>query len=253
MSKQYHILNGDSLKAQFPETIPGEIIVARECLVDGNVNGNSLTDLFKVRAEFISNNYDGYEEQDYFERIVPEFQKIQNIPKNVDINLWFEDDLFCQVNFWFVINLLIKSNHNNQLFLIRPESHNQYGFGGLLKSELVSIFESRLKLRKLQYLVLLWGFYQTNDTEKLIETSKRLKDLYPFINTAVEAHIERIPTNGNMGRPSRSLVKIKEELNTDEFGPIFKEFCKREPIYGFGDLQVKRLLDEINSNTIYNK
>ncbi|WP_346859443.1 DUF1835 domain-containing protein [uncultured Draconibacterium sp.] len=248
MRKQYHILNGDSLKEQFPEIIQGEIIVARECLVDGNVNGNSLPDLFKVRAEFISNNYDGYKEQDYFEKTVPEFQKIQNIPDNVDINLWFEDDLFCQVNFWFVINLLIKSNHNNQLFLIRPESHSQYGFGGLLKSELISIFESRLKLTELHDLSLLWVCYQTNDTEKLIETSKRLKNLYPFIDIAVEAHIERTPKNGNMGRPSQSLVKIIEELNTAEFGPIFKEFCKREQIYGFGDLQVKRLLDEINNN-----
>ena len=142
MRKQYHILNGDSLKEQFPENIQGEILVARECLVDGYVNGNSLTDFFKVRAEFIRNNYDGYKEQDYFEKTVSEFNKIQNIPDNVDINLWFEDDLFCQVNFWFVINLLIKSNQNNQLFLIRPKSHSQYGFGGLLKSELNSFLRT---------------------------------------------------------------------------------------------------------------
>ncbi|NHN27515.1 DUF1835 domain-containing protein [Flavobacterium jejuense] len=248
MRKQYHILNGDSLKEQFPENIQGEILVARECLVDGNVNGNSLIDFFKVRAEFISNNYDGFKEQDYFEKTVPEFQKIQNIPDNVDINLWFEDDLFCQVNFWFVINLLIKSNKNNKLFLIRPKSHSQYGFGGLLKSELISIFENRLELTELDKLSLLWNFYQINDTEKLIETSRQLKNLYPFIFTAVNAHFERIPTNGSMGRPSQSLVQIMEELNTSEFGPIFKEFCKREYIYGFGDLQVKRLLDEINNN-----
>ena len=247
MRKQFHILNGDSLKQQFPETIPGEIIVVRECLVDGNVNGNSLNDLFKIRAEFISNNYGGFKEQDYFKLSVPEFQKIQTIPDNVDINLWFEDDLFCQVNFWFVIHLLIRSNHQNQLFLIRPDSLSQYGFGGLLKSELISIFERRLKLTELDKLALLWGFYQTNDTENLIETSKQLKNTYPFIYIAVEAHIERIPANGKMGRPIQSLVQIMDELKTAEFEPIFKEFCKRELIYGFGDLQVKRLLDEINN------
>ena len=32
-----------------------------------------------------------------------------------------------------------------------------------------------------------------------------------------------------------------------DFGIIFKEFCKREPIYGFGDLQVKRLLSELEN------
>jgi hypothetical protein len=39
-----------------------------------------------------------------------------------------------------------------------------------------------------------------------------------------------------------------EDLETDEFGPVFKEFNKRESIYGFGDLQVKRIFDEIKNN-----
>jgi hypothetical protein len=29
------------------------------------------------------------------------------------------------------------------------------------------------------------------------------------------------------------------------FGTVFQEFCKRESIYGFGDLQVKRIFDEV--------
>lgn len=248
MNKQYHILNGDSLLQQFPKSIQGKIIVARECLVDGNVKGNTLTDFFKVRAKFISNNYKGCTIEDYFENTVPEIQKIQQIPDHADINLWFEDDLFCQVNLWFVLNLVMKSNRIKQLFLIRPKTHNQYGFGGLSKSELISIFKNRLKLTQLHTLSLLWDFYQTNDTAQLMETAKRLKKLYPFIETAVKAHQQRIPTHGNLGRPIQSLIKIMNELNTTEFEPLFKEFCKREYIYGFGDLQVKKLLDEIKNN-----
>jgi hypothetical protein len=245
MTNQYHILNGDSLKEQFPEKIQGEIIVTKECLVDGSVKGNNLTDLFKTRAKFISNNYHGYNELDYYENTVPEFQKMENIPVNSEINLWFEDDLFCQVNLWFVIHLLNKSQLNNKIFLIRPKLHNQYGFGGLNKLELISIYKNRLVLTELDTLAKLWGAYQINDTGKLIEISRQLKSLYPFIITAVEAHIERIPTNGNIGRPSMSLIQIIEELKTEEFGPVFKEFNKRESIYGFGDLQVKRLFNQI--------
>ncbi|WP_211277476.1 hypothetical protein [Nonlabens spongiae] len=43
MNTHYHILNGDALKEQFPKTIPGKIIVGRECLVDGPVQGDSLS------------------------------------------------------------------------------------------------------------------------------------------------------------------------------------------------------------------
>lgn len=248
MREQYHILNGDSLKEQFPESILGEIIVTRECLVDGSVKGKNLTEFFKTRAEFISSKYDGYSEKDYFEKTVPEFQKMQNISDNSDINLWFEDDLFCQVNLWFVINLLNKTHSNSLFFLIRPESHNQHGFGGLNKSELTSIYENRMDLTELDKLSSLWDSYQTNETNKLIDTSRQLKSSYPFIFDAVEAHIERIPIDGKLGRPSRCLLQIMKELETDEFGPVFNEFNRRESIYGFGDLQVKRIIDELKNN-----
>jgi hypothetical protein len=58
MRRQYHILNGESLRQQFPENIQGNIIVA-ECLVVGNVKGNELNELFHTRSQFISNNYEG--------------------------------------------------------------------------------------------------------------------------------------------------------------------------------------------------
>ena len=248
MRRSYHILNGDSLKERFPKNIEGEIIVTRECLVEGNVEGNSLEDFFNTRAEFIGNNYDGLGKQDYFENTVPEFQKILAIPDNVDINLWFEDDLFCQVNFWFVINLIHKSHRNHRIFLIRPPEHSPYSFGNLNNAEIISIFKNRLKLTALDKLANLWGLYQMNDTERLMELSRQLKSVYPFICTAVEAHIERIPTNESPGRPVQSLIRIMNELDTVEFEPIFRAFCKQEAQYGFGDLQVKRLLEEINNN-----
>ena len=55
-------------------------------------------------------------------------------------------------------------------------------------------------------------------------------------------------TYQNAGRPIQSLITIMKELDTEEFGPVFREFNKRESIYGFGDLQVKRLFDEIINN-----
>jgi hypothetical protein len=247
MKRQYHILNGDSLKEQFPENIQGDIIVARECLVDGNVNGKDLDQLFASRARFISRNYGGTE-QDYYEKTVPEFQKIKRIDNDSDINLWFEDDLFCQVNFWFVVHLIANKIHNNTIYLIRPKLHNQYGFGGLNHYDLTSLYENRFVLIELDKIASLWESYQNNDTEKLVSVARELEPTYPFILLAVEAHIERKSTHETMGRPSQSLITIMQELGTEEFGPVFKEFNKRESIYGFGDLQVKRLFDEIKKN-----
>lgn len=247
MTEQFHILNGDSLKEQFPENIKGRIIIARECLVDGNVKGRTLDELFDSRAKFISQHY-GETEQGYYQKVVPEFHKIIAINGNSDINLWFEDDLFCQVNFWFVTNLLFKKDKSCRVFLVRPRTHTQYGFAGLKKSELISIYEDRMMLTDLDKISSLWESYQDNDTKTLLSTALQLKDNYPFILAAVNAHIERIPSNENMGRPTQSLIAIMKDIGTTEFGPVFREFNKKESIYGFGDLQVKRLYDEILNN-----
>ncbi|MDY8135388.1 DUF1835 domain-containing protein [Aquimarina sp. 2201CG5-10] len=248
MRKQIHILNGDSLKQQFPESIQGDIIVARECLVDGNVKGKDLNELFTTRAKFITQNYGGTE-QGYYEKAASEFLKIPEINNNSDINLWFEDDLFCQVHFWFIVHLLMKNNNeNNQVFLIRPKIHTQYGFGGLNKSKLISIYKNRLELSELEKIADLWEFYQNDDIKKLTNTALELEKKYPFILPAVKAHIQRIPSNENLGRPTESLITIMKELKTEEFGTVFREFNQREYIYGFGDLQVKRLYDQIINN-----
>ncbi|WP_187696398.1 DUF1835 domain-containing protein, partial [Xanthovirga aplysinae] len=228
----------------------GEKIVARECLVDGNVQGRKLEEFFTNRARFISSTYKGYTEQDYYQKTLPEFDKIQQIPTESEINLWFEDDLFCQVNFWFVLHLLNQSNKDYLLYLVRPKVANEYGFGGMKESELISAYENRSRISALEFqqLAKLWRLYQENKHSQMLELAITLKDRFPFLHPAIKAHIDRIPRKGQLGRPKEVLLQIMNELKTDQFGPIFKVFCKRESIYGFGDLQVKRLLDELKNN-----
>jgi hypothetical protein len=239
----FHILNGDALKEQFPKQLAGDLIVARECLVDGDVQADSLDELFQVRSAFISDFYGDYTKAAYYADSVAEFEKIQRIPKHSEVNLWFEDDLFCQVNFWFVAYLLDRFVSDSSVFLIRPQEHSSYGFGGLNESALLEAFEKRTRISEIARIATLWTSYQTGDTEGLVDTARSLSNQYPFILNAVEAHLARIPTENNPGRPVQSLLEIMDELGTTDFGLIFKEFNKREAVYGFGDLQVKRLLD----------
>jgi hypothetical protein len=91
----------------------------------------------------------------------------------------------------------------------------------------------------------LWIYYQKENFELLLKEAKELNTSMPFIFDAVEAHIARKPTEDHPGRPIQALLDITRELDTKEFEPIFKEFSKREKIYGFGDLQVRRMFDLI--------
>jgi len=248
MDKLYHILNGDSLKERFPKELQGEIIVMRECLMDGDVKSQNLEEFYNVRAEFITELHGDMSVAHYFEHSVSEFEKIRSLPTGWSIYLWFEDDLFCQVNFWFVAHLLVNNAKECEVFLVRPKNHTQFGFAGLNNSDLKEVFKESIPLGKLEKIALLWPSFQNDNTQQLHDLSKELESSYPFILNAVEAHIARIPTPNHPGRPVKSLLDIMKELKTEEFAPVFREFNKREAIYGYGDLQVKRLFDQIKNS-----
>ena len=240
----FHILNGDALKEQFPSQLNGTLLVARECLVDGPVSGNSLEELYQTRMKFLQEAY-GESEGRYQTGVISQFEQMQQIPDGSKVNLWFEDDLFCQVNLWFVIRLLAKKRI--QTFLVRPTGSSlQYGFGGLSQEELVAAYEAKQALpsRDRQHFVLLWSCYQWDDRNKLEILANQMAPTYPFLPPAIQAHLARSP---QPGRPAATIQAIMAEKQTQDFGTVFQEFCRRESIYGFGDLQVKRIYDQLTS------
>ncbi len=240
-----HILNGDSLKERFPESLVGEIVVARECLVNGNISGSNLNEFFRNRAAFLIGEGEN-EWEEYLNKSASEFQRIMELSADAEVNMWFEDDLFCQVNFWFTINLIVKHTEVKAIYLVRPEQQNRYGFSGHDKEDLDRLFENRMKLTDVDRLAELWMHYQSGDINSLQQLARNFETKYPFIAEAVQAHVERLPAGEDPGRVIRALKEIKKDLKTDEFDPIFREFCAREGIYGFGDQHVKRLLAEIS-------
>ncbi len=247
MKKEYHILNGDALKGQFPKDISDNLIITRECLVVGDVQGNNLSTLFQTRAKYISDTYPEYSQNDYYLNTASELKKIEGIPEDAEVNLWFEDDLFCQVNFWFVINLLHQGYENQPIFLIRPKIGSEYSFGKMSELELITAFQKKIEIApsEVKQISKLWLLYQNDNHGKMLEIAKMLEIKFPFLIPAIKAHVDRTPTNGKLGRPTQSLITIMAALKTKEFEPVFIEFCKREGIYGFGDLQVKNIFDKI--------
>lgn len=242
-----HILNGDSLHKIFPKKIPGQKIVMRECFVDGDVMGDSLVELLQTRAKFISTHYPDTSKESYYELVLPELEKMQQIPSGSNVYCWFEEDLFCQINWWFTVHFLQSSKIPIQLHLVKPAVCCPYSFAMMTADQLTKAFQSSIPIssKQITQLSQLWRAYQSNYLEALTLLANKLEASFPFIAKAVEAHILRFPSLGKAGKPEQTLRDIMKELNSNEFVPVFNEFSKREAIYGFGDLQVKRLFDKI--------
>ena len=246
MTNHVHLLNGDALLMQFPEEISGKKLVCRECLVEGPVERNELAVFFNQRAKYLNKLYQESSVEFYTNKVASQFyQLLESAKGKADLYLWFEDDLFCQVNLWFSLSLLNSIEQTGAIYLIRPPKHTPYGFGGLNQEELVDCFKKALPLTTITPWVALWEAYQTNDLHRLHQIAESLTEDYPFVLAAVEAHVERFPTQTHDGRPKERLKQIIKALNTTAFAPVFREFCRTEAIYGFGDVTVKRLFDEV--------
>lgn len=240
-----HVLNGDSLASSFPASIPGEIAIARECLVDGPVNANSIEELWLIRDKFLSQNYPEASEEDYYTKVVPEFEKIMTVAPDTKVYLWFEHDLFCQVNLWFVMSLL--KNHKGSVYLVNPTTDLIEGFGGMNELQLEQAYRDAklLTANERHILTDMWKLYQQPDVSEAMTLSHVAIPELPFLHPAVAAWKESIPHGNYPGKPKAELKVIAAQLGTDDFGKIFRAFNIKYPIYGYGDLQVKRLWEEL--------
>jgi hypothetical protein len=244
----YNILNGDALAYSFPDAgIEGEIIVVREALIDGELTGNKLEDFWQIRARVLETTA-----ADYQNKVVNEFEKLINAPDNSVFNLWFEYDLFCQVNMWFVFTILHDLHGRKNVYAVHTihadRSDKQFwnGFSRADAIQLQSCFAARMPLSDddLQLGKNLWTAYKANDLTKLMQLSNNQSSAFPYLKEVITAHVERFPQDGSTGRPEKVIEDITKNISTD-FHAVLEEFWKRESIYGFGDSQVKVLYDKV--------
>lgn len=241
----YHILNGDCLADQLRQTkINQDFIVCRECLIEGDVYADNITNFWAIRAKFFAGAYKVSTEE-YFNKTVSEFEKLNNLPANSEICLWFENDLFCQTNMWFVVSIL--SNHPAfKIFRVFPVIENSAdtwkGFGIANSEKLAQAYYSKIQFTPddIELGKNLWTAYQNGDLDKLNKLAKSQSDCFKYLVEVCQAHIDRFPLDESLGRPDK-VVKEIIETKSKEFQTVFSEFADREGIYGFADLQIKNI------------
>lgn len=248
----YHILNGDCLSAQLQSTkLNQNHIICRESLVEGDVSADNISEFWTLRAKFINESYQ-VAPLSYLENTVKELEKMDEIPDHSEVCLWFENDLFCQVNLWFVISILAK-NPTLQIYRIFPivelSADTWKGFGAANSQKLEQAFSSgvRFGLADIQLGIQLWNAYRLNDFSTLASLANTQSVCFEYLPEVCEAHLERFPKENKLGRPQKVIQEIIA-TKTGDFQSIFSEFSKREGIYGFSDLQIRNIYHHLIAN-----
>ncbi len=242
-----HILNGDALKERFPFPLDQNVLIFRESLVDGPAPELVFPDFYHQRAEYMEREY-AIPKQVYFRDTVPQIDRIRLAEPAGEFVLWFERDLFCQVNLWCTLALLKARAAQSSLSLVLPFDNTPYAFSGMGPKALKKAFEDRILLstQEVSDLASLWEAYQKGNTAEMKSLSRQFEGNLDFMAKTVDAHLDRLPLNDPGSRPMRALLRLKGELG-DHFGAVFQAFSRVEAIYGFGDLQVRRMWEALDS------
>ncbi|HYT48824.1 MAG TPA: hypothetical protein VEL78_00430 [Pyrinomonadaceae bacterium] len=248
-----HVHNGDSTAETAKKTnLLGEHLAWREALVCGPTPGHlSEQDFLKVRAAHLAESYGAQHEKCEAE-LRAQHQALRKFSDHEEVVLWFEHDLFCQVQLIYLLDWFAQRElGHTKLSLICiddfPGFEIFHGLGQLNEAQLSSLFPERHEVTAAQMQLGsdAWRAYAAPDALGLIALLKTEMSALPFLETALRKHLQRFPSTRNgLGRVENTGLELIA-AGYRRFKSLFPAFMRNEREYGFGDaqlyLELKRL------------
>lgn len=244
------ILNGDSTRMSFEESgLPGQTLVWRDMLSEGHTPAGCDAGLFfEKRATNLQTVYH-IDREVYLPDIQQTRKVLQQASQFEEIVLWFEFDLFCQVNLIFLINYLLRLNTPMpRVSVVQPGSHPEVpdfkGMGMLRPEHFPPLFEGRsyLEAGDWQLASSAWEAYTGNNPLAIEALIPRSAPNLPFLGSALRAHLQRLPSLENGLNSIESYFLEQLAAGPAAVRDLYPKFWNEKKIYGFGDFQLDVIL-----------
>lgn len=255
MGKILHIFNGDSTKQIFSHaTLEGDIIVFREMLCEGSIHKNVGSD------EFWKNRYSFFEKEigiaklEYFDKTIKELTKLEDLSNYNEVILWFEFDLFCQVNLIALCSYLLKNYRKDILYSLvctgeEKGSKHLQTLSDYSPKDYELLFENRIKLSRYDLLFAeeCWRKYVENNYVELQQFNFNKSAKFRYLQKAIDQHLKRFPDKNGLNQIQNKILELIEmgySKKTDILKGLL-HWQQKETVYGFGDLQYAIYLDKL--------
>lgn len=253
MSSQLHITNGDSFTSKLKKLkLKGEIITWREMLCEGKTETSVGSEAFwKTRFDFLHKNYN-VSKSWFVEKTLKEYRSLCNHKQQDEIILWFEYDLFCQINMLAVISWLKTHRRHVQISMIcsgyEDDTTHLYSLGELSDDKIQELFKSRVTLSQndIEYADYVWQLYCSDNPIRL--ENLRDFDLYQFsyLEEAIKTHLRRFPTIRNgLNEIENRVLHVAATDKDSSKKALMNSLLTDQGWYGFGDSQYERILKNL--------
>jgi len=253
MGSQLHITNGDSFTERLKSLdIPGDIITWREMLCEGKTEPNVGSESFwKTRFEFLSKNYKVTKTW-FVEKTLKEYRSLCNHKQQDQIILWFEYDLFCQINMLAVLSWLKTFRRHAEISLVcsgdEDGSDRLYGLNELTDEQLFDLFEKRVSLSQndIEYADYVWQLYCSDNPIRLENLIDFENYEFHYLSDAIKAHLQRFPSIKNgLNAVENNILTLSVEEKPASKKELVGKVIKNQGVYGFGDTQYERMIGRL--------
>ena len=205
--------------------------------------GLSPEEWVRVRAKFLTEAYE-LKPEDCKKSLLIQQAALARFTEHDETVLWFEHDMFCQINLIYLLDWFSKqSRGNTRLSLVCigefPGKPDFKGLGELTGEQLASLFERRHELvdAEFELATRAWAAYCSPNPEELTRLIEKNTTAMPFLGDALRLHLTRFPSvkNGLNRIEDKSLEMISN--GASGFKSLFPKFSNTYPVYGMGDSQ----------------
>ncbi|MEM9075937.1 MAG: DUF1835 domain-containing protein [Bacteroidota bacterium] len=253
MNSLLHITNGDIFTSRLKTLdLKGDIITWREMLCEGKTLCNVGSESFwKTRFEFLNRNYK-VSKSWFVEKTLKEYRSLCNHKQQDQIVLWFEYDLFCQINMLAVISWLKTHRRHAEISLVcsgkEDETDRMYGLNEISDEKLLELYKNRINLTQddIEFADYVWQLYCSDNPMRLENVITHNSFQFKYLFDAIKAHLKRYPTikNGLNTLENKVLYTIENE-NLESKDALLRDLLSDQGFYGFGDTQYNRIISSL--------
>lgn len=249
-----HITNGDSTTDYLKSLqFEGEFITWREMLCEGKTSIDVGSESFwKTRFDFLKSSYK-VTKKTFIDFTLKEYRNLCQKSEQKEIVLWFEYDLFCQINMIAIISWIKRYRKGEKVTLVCSGdvegSDRKLGLSELTPEQIQQHFESRAELSQddIEYADYVWQLY-CSDSPLRLETVHKFNPMSPFIylSDALEVHLKRFPSIENgLNVVENHILRTANETQPKSKHQLVGNLLKNQQVLGFGDLQYMQKLDKL--------
>jgi len=253
MSSLLHITNGDVFTQKLKSLkIKGDIITWREMLCEGKTLTNVGSETFwKARFEFLNKNYKVSKSR-FIEKTLKEYRSLCNHKQQDKIVLWFEYDLFCQINMLAVLSWLKTHRKYAEISLVcsgkEDETDKMYSLGELSDEQLRNLYENRLVLSQddIEYADYVWQLYCSDNPIRLENLGDYKQYQFKYLSDAIENHLKRFPSIKNgLNRMENNILQLAVDRKPTSKKAFLGTILQNQGGLGFGDSQYDRAISRL--------